>query len=73
MTERKSWRDLTAAQKAVVSALTVIQISLLAGALRDLRQRPPELINGSKRFWLVAVFVNFIGPIAYFWKGRRTA
>jgi hypothetical protein len=39
--------------------------------LRDLRRRPPELINGSKRLWTYAVFVNYIGPILYFWKGRR--
>jgi hypothetical protein len=46
-------------------------MALLLAALRDLRRRPPELINGSKRLWSFAVFVNYIGPILYFWKGRR--
>lgn len=36
-------------------------------------RRPPELVNGSKRLWTAVVFVNHIGPILYFWKGRRAA
>jgi hypothetical protein len=48
-------------------------MTLLAAALWDLRRRPDSAINGSKRLWKAAVFINYIGPIAYFWKGRRTA
>lgn len=72
MTERKSWRDVSTTQRRLVSAVGLVQVTLLATALRDLRRRPPELVNGSKRFWGAVVFINFIGPIAYFWKGRRT-
>lgn len=71
MAEGKSWNELTQAQRAGVCALTVVQVALLVAALLDLRRRPAEAINGSKRFWKVAVFVNYIGPMAYFWKGRR--
>lgn len=69
--ERKRWSDLTGSQKSIISVTGLVQIALLLAALRDLRRRPPELINGSKRLWSFAVFVNYIGPILYFWKGRR--
>jgi hypothetical protein len=58
-------------QRAGVATMGLVQMGLLFAALRDLRRRPEEAINGSKRFWRAAVFINFIGPIAYFWKGRR--
>jgi hypothetical protein len=73
MAERKSWQELSPRQRAGMGVLGVIQVALLIAALRDLRQRSDEEINGSRRLWKAAVFVNYIGPIAYFWKGRRTA
>jgi Phospholipase_D-nuclease N-terminal len=72
MAERKSWSDLSTRQRVSVSALGVVQMALLLAALRDLRRRPAEQINGSKRLWTAVVFINWIGPIAYFVKGRRT-
>ena len=71
MSDRKRWSDLTGSQKSIISVSGLVQMVLLLTALRDLRHRPPELINGSKRLWTYAVFVNYIGPILYFWKGRR--
>jgi hypothetical protein len=49
----------------------VVQLSLLAAALVDLRRRPAEQINGSKKMWVPLAFVNFLGPLAYFAFGRR--
>jgi len=71
MSDRKRWSDLTGSQKSIISVSGLLQMALLLTALRDLRRRPPELVNGSKRLWTYAVFVNYIGPILYFWKGRR--
>jgi hypothetical protein len=73
MAERKSWQELSPRQRAGMGVLGVIQVALLIAALRDLRQRSDEEINGSRRLWKAAVFINYIGPIAYFWKGRRAA
>jgi hypothetical protein len=73
MTERKTWRQLSRGQRAGLGVLGLIQMTLLAAALWDLRRRPDSAINGSKRLWKAAVFINYIGPIAYFWKGRRTS
>jgi hypothetical protein len=72
MAERKSWQDLSPGQRAGAVLAGVVQVSLLLAALWDLRRRPDEQINGSRRLWKALVFVNYIGPIAYFWKGRRT-
>jgi len=72
MAERKRWSDLSGRQRWSSSGVGVVQLTLLLAALRDLRRRPPEQINGSKKLWTAAVFVNWIGPIAYFIKGRRS-
>jgi hypothetical protein len=73
MAERKSWQELSPRQRAGMGVLGIIQVALLIAALRDLRKRSDEEINGSRRLWKAAVFINYIGPIAYFWKGRRAA
>jgi hypothetical protein len=71
MAQNKSWAEMSARQRAGIATMGLVQMVLLFAALRDLRRRPEEAINGSKRLWRAAVFINLIGPIAYFWKGRR--
>jgi hypothetical protein len=39
--------------------------------LIDIKRRPADQINGSKRMWTAMAFVNIVGPIAYFAIGRR--
>jgi hypothetical protein len=51
--------------------LGLIQVALLAAALIDIRRRSADELNGSKRLWTLAAFVNFIGPLAYFIFGRK--
>lgn len=67
----KTWRALPRRNKIGVALLTFVQLGLLVAALWDLRHRPPEAVRGNKRLWTLFVFVNFVGPIAYFWKGRK--
>jgi len=62
---------MTRIQQAGILMLTIIQLLLLGAAHWDLRQRTSDELNGSKTFWVLAVFVNFIGPIAYFLFGRK--
>ena len=70
---KKRWQDMTPIQQAGILILTIIQFSLLGAAHWDIRHRSADELNGSKPFWTVAVFVNFIGPIAYFLFGRKQA
>ena len=69
--QSKQWQDLTDRQKRGIVVLGVLQLALLAAALIDIRRRPAEEINGSKRLWTMVVFINGIGPIAYFVFGRK--
>ena len=68
---RKKWQDLTDRQKRGIVLLGALQLALLAIALIDIRRRPADAINGSKRLWTAVVFINGIGPIAYFVVGRK--
>ena len=67
----KQWQDFTDRQKRGIVVLGVLQLVLLAAALIDIRRRPAKEINGSKRLWTAVVFINGIGPIAYFVFGRK--
>ena len=65
-------KKLTVAQRRRFAIIAVLQVSLTGAALWDIRRRSPDEINGDKRLWMVAAFVNFVGPIAYFLFGRKT-
>jgi hypothetical protein len=67
----KQRRDLTDAQQRGIVFLGVLQLALLITALIDIRRRPADAINGSKRLWTAVVFINGIGPLAYFVVGRK--
>lgn len=71
MSEKKQWKDLSPAQKAGGIVMGIIQASLLIAALVDIRRRPAEQIRGRKVWWVLASFVNYIGPISYFIFGRK--
>lgn len=71
MTQARRWQDLSPRQRRGIVVSGVVQVALLLAALRDLRRRPAEQIRGSKRLWSAAVFVNWLGPLAYFLYGRR--
>ena len=50
--------------------LAIIQLILLVVALVDLSRRPAT--RGPKWMWaVIIIFVNLIGPIAYFAVGRE--
>jgi hypothetical protein len=49
----------------------VLDILLLIIALTDLSRRSPEEINGNKTIWKLVVWVDFLGPGAYFLFGRK--
>jgi len=65
------WQDMNNGQRVSVVLVGIIQIALLAAAMRDIRQRNTEELRGSKMMWRAISFVNFIGPISYFALGRK--
>jgi hypothetical protein len=68
---RKRWSDLSGRQQAAIAAAATVQVALAAATLWDLRRRPSAQIRGSKKLWVAAAYVNFVGPLAYFTVGRR--
>ncbi|MFA4927955.1 MAG: PLD nuclease N-terminal domain-containing protein [Patulibacter sp.] len=66
-----SWDELSSVQRSAVTGAGALQIGLLVAALRDLRRRPADRIRGRKPLWVLASFVNVVGPLSYFAFGRR--
>ena len=66
------WNDCSTVQKTAIVGGGIVQFGLLGAALVDLAKRKPSQIQGSKKFWVPFVFVNFIGPLTYFARGRKS-
>lgn len=68
---KKRWDDLSDCQKVGIAILATIQVGLLAVALWDLAHRSADEVRGDRRMWAGLVFINWIGPLAYFTIGRK--
>ena len=68
---RKKWSDLTSGQQTAILVVGCIQLSLAATAWADLAMRPASEVAGSKAKWAAIIAINFVGPLAYFARGRR--
>ncbi len=58
-------------QQAAIVVAGCVQVSLAAAAWADLARRPAEEVVGSKGKWAAIIAINFVGPLAYFARGRR--
>jgi hypothetical protein len=66
-----SWSSLSGPKRVAAIAASLLQFTLLGLALWDLRRRDASRVKGPKRMWQAVVFVNYIGPLAYFVLGRK--
>lgn len=71
MSNKKRWSELSSGQQVAVVTLGALQVGLAVVAWVDLARRPAERVNGPKPLWAAAIAINTVGPVAYFWKGRR--
>lgn len=71
MAHKTHWKDLSTKRKAGFAVVSLTQIALTAAAYRDLVKRPADQVEGPKFVWGIALLVNWIGPLAYFAKGRK--
>ena len=69
--KRGSVGELGRRQRAMMGVAALVQLGLLTAAQIDLLRRPAERVRGSKWGWRAATLVNFAGPLAYFFFGRR--
>lgn len=73
MKQRRCWCDVPLWQKTGLVLLAIGQLGLLWYGLWDLRQRGDHELVGSRQQWSLLMFLNYIGPLAYFFYGRRRA
>jgi Phospholipase_D-nuclease N-terminal len=64
------WSELSQRKQTAILVAASVQLSLAATAWADLSTRPAALVNGRKAMWAAIITVNFVGPIAYFARGR---
>jgi hypothetical protein len=69
----KNWKDLSDGQRAAALTMMSVQVALAVSAWTDLAVRPSDQVNGSKAKWAAVIAINFVGPVLYFTKGRRTS
>ncbi|WP_461023748.1 PLD nuclease N-terminal domain-containing protein [Thalassiella azotivora] len=62
---------MTSRQRTAALVAFSVQLSLALTAWVDLARRPRDEVNGSKLKWAAVIGINWVGPIAYFVKGRR--
>lgn len=65
------WSELNPTQQRAICVAGAIEVVMTAAALRDLGRRPASEVRGPKSAWALALFVQPVGPIAYFGFGRR--
>ena len=69
--KKPTWSEMSTGKKAGVVAMGTAQLALAATAWRDLAKRSEKEINGRKGLWAAIIAINWVGPIAYFVRGRR--
>lgn len=70
--KKQTWNDMSPGGKTLASVVGVAQIVLATSAWRDLAKRSAAQVNGPKGLWAAIIAINWVGPIAYFVKGRRS-
>ena len=71
MVAKRKWSELSRCSRRLIVVAGVVEGALLVATLIDIKRRPADQINGSKRMWTALAFVNIVGPIAYFAIGRN--
>jgi len=67
----RRWSELSQRQQSALLVAASVKLALAATAWADLATRPAALVNGHKAAWAAIIGVSFLGPIAYFARGRR--
>jgi len=68
---KKTWSELSDAQKTAILVVGSIELALTATAYVDLARRPAAQVRGRKGLWALGILVQPVGPIAYLAWGAR--
>jgi hypothetical protein len=67
----KPRRSFSAAKQTRAAGQGLINLVLVMWAVRDIRRRRDDEINGRRKIWTLAAFAPPFGPIAYLLFGRK--
>ena len=67
----RTFTEMSTPTKVLLGALAAVQVGLLGAAHWDISHRDPEDLRGSPMAWRAITLLNFVGPIAYFLRGRK--
>ncbi len=67
---KKSWADLSPAQRSGAMIAGALELALTAVTLRDLARQPASQVRGPKVLWVVSCTLQPFGPLAYWTYGR---
>ncbi len=71
---KKTWSELSDAQKTAILVVGSVELALTATALVDLARRPAEQVHGRKALWLLGILVQPVGPVVYLaWGAHKPA
>ena len=68
--ERRSWADMGPGRRASMVVMAVVQMVLAVTAWADLARRADDEVRGRKAVWAAVIAISYVGPIAYFARGR---
>jgi len=69
--KKRRWSDFSRGQQTAIVLGAIGELIITTIALRDLARRPATEVRGWKLLWVLAFFVQPIGPVLYFLLGRR--
>jgi hypothetical protein len=72
VSNKKSWSDLTQAQRTAIVAGGALELVLTGAALRHLIRQPSSGVRGPKLLWVASFVIQPFGPIGYFLFGRKS-
>ena len=68
---KKQWSDLSSTQQRAIVVAAALEVVVTTVALVDLVRRPRGQVRGPMALWVLASFVQPVGPVAYLALGRR--
>jgi hypothetical protein len=63
---RRKWQELSSGLRTAVLVAACVEFAATTAAAADLARRPQSQIRGPKGLWWLGIFVQPIGPLAYF-------
>jgi hypothetical protein len=66
----KDGHHLTDRERVALVVLSSVQTALAVSAWADLAQRDASEVDGSKAKWAAIIAITYLGPVAYFMRGR---